>query len=243
VKLGLLASVHEVQMQVIVGNKSIGMPLASAAQRLGVAFPGRSLGLTPDLSDSSLGGIFPTAPPAAAAESKSVLGGSPYAAKPAAPPAESIAEDPSAKDLIDLAIATLKRAVDRFGPVKIKINNRIKRSTWLNRGSAASTAVLSSSAFGALQLGGKETWGVILGLLTLLASLLTLAASWGGDAKFVDEFGEVSAKAEDAVSLRSRLELYGKNPERFPDWKEQIEKATTIANYILEKIARWSVGE
>jgi len=214
-------------MQVIVSNKAIGMPLAIAARQLGVSFS--SLGLAPDLS----GAIGRLAHPEA--------GGVPPLGPPAPPPSPA-KEDPSAKDLIDLAIATLERAISRFAPVKTKINNRIKHSTWLSRGSATLTAALSSSAVGALQLGGKETWGVILGFLTLLASILSLAASWGGDAKFVDEFGEVSAKAEDAASLRSRLELYGKNPERFPDWKEQIEKATTLANYILEKVARWSVG-
>jgi hypothetical protein len=158
----------------------------------------------------------------------------------AQPPA--IATTPPAKDLIALAITTLTRAIDRFGPVRENINKRIKRGQRLNRGSAALTVVLSSSAFGTLQFGGEKTWSTVLGLLALAASLLTLVASWAGDAKFADEFGEVSAKAENAISLLDRLKLYSNNPDAFPDWPDRVEEASELARYMLDKIARWSVG-
>lgn len=215
---------------------AVAAALAASANRFGVS----AASLAEPLPHSAV--VAPAAAPAhLAAPPKSLAGISAASAPTGGAPLEP-SVDPRAKDLIDLAIKTLKRALDNFIPVKNKINKRIKHGQWLNRGSATLTVILSSGVWGNLQFGGKETWTTALGLMTLFAALLTLVASWAGDAKFVDEFGEISSKAEKASALLDRLDVYSKNPERFPDWSDRIKEASELADFISDKIGRWNVG-
>ena len=144
--------------------------------------------------------------------------------------------------LLTLAVTTLTNVIDRFEPLKAEIQNRLRKVERIKLSSAVMTTALSSSVVGSLGLGGDKIWSLVLGLLALIASLLTLIATrLEGGAKISEEFGEVSAKCETAIQLRDRLKMYADSPELFDDLEDRLKEAEALASFLTDKIARWNL--
>jgi hypothetical protein len=145
--------------------------------------------------------------------------------------------------LIGLAVTSLTNVVDRFAPLRDAIQVRVRKIRRLKLASAIITMVLSSSVIASLQAGDNKSLAFGLGLATLLASLLTLIATWmEGESRFSEELGEVNSKCATATQLRDRLNVYGKSPELFDDLKDRLTEATELIEYLEQKVARWNVA-
>ncbi|WP_213738960.1 hypothetical protein [Bradyrhizobium sp. dw_411] len=144
--------------------------------------------------------------------------------------------------LLTLAVTTLTNIIDRFEPLKAEIQNRLRKVENVKLSSAIITTVLSSSVVGSLGLGGDKAWSIALGLLAVVASVLTLIATrMEGGTKISEEFGEVCAKCETAIQLRDRLKIYANAPELFDDLEDRLKDADTLASFLTDKIARWNL--
>jgi len=145
--------------------------------------------------------------------------------------------------LIGLAVAALTNVIDRFAPLRQKIQVQVRKVRRLNLVRAIITTALSSSVVASLGLGGQKIWTAVLGLAALGASLLTLVATWmEGEARLSEEFGEVNAKCEAAVHLRDRLNVYKTSPELFDDLDDRLKEANAMIDFLSDKIARWNVA-
>jgi hypothetical protein len=138
--------------------------------------------------------------------------------------------------LISLAQRALTRAIAGFDQILSLVQRRIRRASMLRLLSAIVTTILSSSVVASLQLDKSGTWGVILGVGAVLASILTLVATRleGGDAKLAEGFADISIKYAQAQGLLDRLQAYTANPTAFDDLDKRLAEADTIVQSLYE---------
>lgn len=188
--------------------------------------------------------VAPTAFPAAApaSVSRSVLVDESVGRSSAVEGLQSL-DERKIRALLDLAIVSLREMVEQFSPLKAKIRGQIRIANRLKVGSEVLTTVLSSGVVGSVTLGGGPVTSTVLGLLALLASILTLSVAriLGGDPKVVEEFGEISAKAEAAIQLSRRLTVYQNQPQLFDDIEKRLIEADEIKEYLMTKIQIWGL--
>ncbi len=146
--------------------------------------------------------------------------------------------------LIEVAIKSLERACAAFAEVRTAVEGRLGRASKLRMWSAVITTVLSSGVVASLSLDKTSRWGIALGVLALLASLLTIVASRleGGETNIAQQFGEVAANQAEALALLDRLRGYMKAPELFNDIDDLVAQAKTLVKFLEERRAMWLVA-
>ncbi len=143
-------------------------------------------------------------------------------------------------ELLELAVQATTKIIESFEPLRAKVRSRVRLAERLKFWGQLLTTVLSSTVVGSVVTGNSRA-GIIFGILTLVASLFGVAANnlLGSDSKFVEEFGEASAKFEAAKQLRDRLLLYEKRPELFTDIDDRLKEADGLRVYLTECLAKW----
>jgi hypothetical protein len=146
--------------------------------------------------------------------------------------------------LIEVAIKSLERACAAFAEVRTAVEGRLGRASKLRLGSAVITTILSSGVVASLSLDKTSHWGIALGVLALVASLLTIVAGRleGGEANIAQQFGEVAASQAEALALLDRLRGYMKAPELFGDIDKLVAQAGTLVKFLEQRRAMWLVA-
>jgi len=147
------------------------------------------------------------------------------------------------KALLGLALAAIEKGIQGFEPLKSRIRGQIRLAGRLKFSGQMLTMVLSSTVVASI-VTEKPHAITVLGFLTLGASLLAFVANGipGGSSKFVDEFGEASAKYEEAAQLRDRLLVYAKTPSLFHDIDDRIKEADDLRLYLTERTEQWGLA-
>jgi len=145
-------------------------------------------------------------------------------------------------ELLDLALQATAKVMTRFEPLKAKIRSRVRLAEKLKVWGQVLTMVLTSTVVGSIVTNSSHA-STVLGFLALAASLLGFVANsaLGSDSKFVEEFGEASAKYETTSQLHDRLLIYQKRPGLFLDIDDRIKEADDLRRYLSERIEKWGL--
>jgi len=154
----------------------------------------------------------------------------------------SSAEKERQTELLDLALQATAKVMTRFEPLKAKIRSRVRLAEKLKVWGQVLTMILTSTVVGSIVMKSSHA-STVLGFLALASSLLGFVANsvLGSDSKFVEEFGEASAKYETASQLHDRLLIYQKRPGLFLDIDDRIKEADDLRRYLSERIEKWGL--
>lgn len=185
-------------------------------------------------------------PPRAAARAPAGGSGPDEAEAETAPAAAPAAGAAASKEaiIIDLSLRALERAVRGFDEIRQEIERRIRRARLLRLAASIITIVLASSVVGSISLAPESPVSLILGLLALLASVITPIAAWleGGESNLAQGFSDVAVKHAEAVALLERLKAYQAAPALFDDLEARQDQAAQLIAVLEQARIAWRIA-